>query len=349
LRRPAVAGFVTDEGHDLRKEAAMMLGSVAARIMIGLGLALAGVMPAASQDAARVQDVLIPPGESSATVEGSVTGPGTSQHRIVAQAGQEMRVRLASDAEGVYFDLLRPAGSPIHAGARLGREFAGALPEEGTYTVEVRLVPAAARRSESATYTLDVELVGQAPAVPEAAAEEKPAFWRVTGLEGVPALNIRSGPSTRDAVVAEVPEGTLLRDLGCRDVSGERWCEVESPDDPSVSGWVSGRYVTESATPEQADAMVEGTPYHATGAIDCALGGAPTVSCSFGVTRTGPGAATLVITLPDGVTRTLLFGEGSVRSSDGAAVASAREADNTRVTVGADETYLVPDAVVEGD
>ena len=98
-------------------------------------------------------------------------------------------------------------------------------------------------------------------------------------------------------------------------------------------------------------ALVPGTNYHAVGRIPCSLGGQPAVKdCEFGVTRGSPGVATIFITLPTGFVRVVSFDNGKV--SPDSAVTSfeySREDDNTRVKVnGADENYLIPDAVING-
>lgn len=74
-----------------------------------------------------------------------------------------------------------------------------------------------------------------------------PDYWEVTGLGANDTLNLREAPSPRAKRVANLPSGTMLKNLGCKIGHARRWCKVERPDDPSVRGWVNGRYLRESA------------------------------------------------------------------------------------------------------
>jgi hypothetical protein len=108
----------------------------------------------------------------------------------------------------------------------------------------------------------------------------------------------------------------------------------------------------------QGDALVEGTPYHATAQIRCEgyLGAAPGL-CDAGVVRgveTGP---YVEVSLSDGRKRTIFFNtDGSFLSfstaeADGTAalpIESRRDGDITIATLGA-EKYEIPDAFVIGD
>lgn len=77
-----------------------------------------------------------------------------------------------------------------------------------------------------------------------------PDFWEVRGLGARDALSLRSAPSTRAPLMMRLAQGTVLRNLGCRISGGDRWCQVERPDDPAVRGWVNGRYLRESGGPD---------------------------------------------------------------------------------------------------
>lgn len=96
------------------------------------------------------------------------------------------------------------------------------------------------------------------------------------------------------------------------------------------------------------DAKVKGTPYHATGNIPCAqAAGQPAGTCEFGVIREGAGAATVVVTKPDGGTRRITFKGGNATGADAPGFSATREADLTTVRIGG-ERYEIPDAVVFG-
>ena len=101
------------------------------------------------------------------------------------------------------------------------------------------------------------------------------------------------------------------------------------------------------------DALVAGTPYHATGAVPCSMGGGqPAGSCPFGVIRTGNGAGTVTVTKPDGRTRSIFFEDGRATGCDASGADrvefhASHEGDLSIVRIG-DERYEIPDAVIQG-
>ena len=108
----------------------------------------------------------------------------------------------------------------------------------------------------------------------------------------------------------------------------------------------------------QGDALVAGTPYHATAQVRCeGYEGAAPGLCDAGVVRgldTGP---YVEVSLPDGRKRTIFFNPDgsfltfSTAEADGTAAMtteSRREADTTIAILGT-ERYEIPDAFVRGD
>lgn len=94
--------------------------------------------------------------------------------------------------------------------------------------------------------------------------------------------------------------------------------------------------------------------FDATGQIPCAqVAGQPMGQCDFGVAREGGGGAAVVVTRPDGSTRTLFFADGAFLSADTSQAdgypeySATKEADLFHVKVGA-ERYEIPDAVIFG-
>ncbi|MFO1104511.1 MAG: SH3 domain-containing protein [Amaricoccus sp.] len=73
-----------------------------------------------------------------------------------------------------------------------------------------------------------------------------PDFWAVAGLAADGRLNLRAEPVTGE-VIAWLPEGTVLHNLGCRIAEGQRWCRVRERDGAHREGWASGRYLREHA------------------------------------------------------------------------------------------------------
>jgi len=103
--------------------------------------------------------------------------------------------------------------------------------------------------------------------------------------------------------------------------------------------------------PAAQDALVAGTPFHATARLACQPAGtAPGGDCVAGVRRYGhDGTATVAIQGANGLLRRLLFEQGRLTATDSAQPAtSQRTGDSTTVTIGSDERYAVPDALLNG-
>lgn len=304
-------------------------------------------------------------GATSATAKSTVKGNASHEYTVGAKAGQLMTVTLEAANKSTYFNVWAPGKKPgqdeaLFAGAISGDVFSDKLAETGDYMVQVYLYRNAARRGETADFTLTVAITDAAAAAAEAGGDFAdglmggPDFWEVRGLAAGRAVNLRTEPSRRAAVIEKLDQGTVLRNKGCRMDGADRWCRVELPENPQVSGWVNGQFLRESAVGENQgadDALVPGTNYHAVGRVPCTLDGQPDVKdCEFGVTRGAPGAATVFITVPNGFVRVISF-DGDKVSPDSAVTSFdyAREGDNTRVKVnGMDENYLIPDAVING-
>ena len=128
------------------------------------GLALLS-MPVFAEDA-RDERVQFAPGTSGATIKETITGYQTVNYQLNAKAGQSMIVVLNTDNPSNYFNVLAAAKAPgdgaIFTGAMQGGRYAGTLPEDGEYTVQVFLMRNAARRNEKANYTLEIEIKGAA-------------------------------------------------------------------------------------------------------------------------------------------------------------------------------------------
>lgn len=73
-----------------------------------------------------------------------------------------------------------------------------------------------------------------------------PDSWEVAGA-GPAGLSLRAEASQHADPVAHFPNGTVLKNLGCKIRHGTRWCKVERADAPSARGWVNGRYLREAA------------------------------------------------------------------------------------------------------
>ena len=306
----------------------------------------------------------ITPEGGSATVKGTIKGDTDGEYMIAVKAGETLTVSLNSDNNSTYFNVWAPGKVPgndeaLFAGAVTGDVFSQQLDEAGDYMVQVYLYRNAARRGETSHFTVSVKL-GVEAAVTEPQGDFAdglmggPDFWEVTGLAPGKSVNLRSDGSSSAAVVGRVVEGTILRNKGCKMEGANRWCQVEQRDDTSVKGWIAGKFLREAAVSEGApstDALVPGTNYHAVGRIPCTLDGQTEVKdCEFGVTRGQPGIATIFITVPNGFVRVISFDAGKAAPQSGVtSFEQQRQDDNTIVKVnGMDETYVIPDAVING-
>ncbi|MEQ8306926.1 MAG: SH3 domain-containing protein [Hoeflea sp.] len=110
-----------------------------------------------------------------------------------------------------------------------------------TYSVTPRLRSAVAGVALALTAGLTL-LPGSA------SAQMGPDYWQVTGVASNDTLNVRSGPSTSNPVVARAPNGAVFRNLGCRGSGNARWCHLETPNG-QISGWAAGRFLRESGAP----------------------------------------------------------------------------------------------------
>jgi hypothetical protein len=97
------------------------------------------------------------------------------------------------------------------------------------------------------------------------------------------------------------------------------------------------------------DAKVKGTPYHATGPLQCWMGNAPAGSshCEFGVIRGKPGNAEVHIKPAGGLERVLTF-VGSKVTSGSDKVKASKAGDMWTIEVNDYEHYQIPEAVISG-
>lgn len=214
-------------------------------------LALGALSPFAhAQNAPKVHRVSFKDGR--AVIRGAVKGYDTHDYVFPAGAGESIKVGLTS--RKAFFNL-NPPGSEeaIFNGSVAGSTFTGEAAVSGDYTARVYLMRNEARRGAATPYTLTIELGRKS-----ASAEKGPDFadgltggpdyWQVTGVAAGDALKIRATPSPKGRRVTEAANGATLKNLGCRNTGGQRWCRVE--DARKQAGWVNGRYLREGAEPE---------------------------------------------------------------------------------------------------
>ena len=342
------------------KGIAMKLIIAALAVVFGLWSAAPGL----TQDApARTEELRFAPGTTGTSVSGSITGRDYIAYTLAAEAGQRISIALTSASPSLYFNLYEPGRGPgkeaLVIGEMLDRPnlFDGTLPSSGVYTITVFLYRNAAREGKTAAFTLEVAVTGDSGALAPGKAGDDPAggpaFWAVA-TTGTGTLRLRAQPSTGAPELALLAQGQVLRNLGgCRSAEGRDWCRVATLE-PALEGWAAAAFLAEAAAPASADALVPGTPFHATGEVPCTpAAGAANTRCAFGVIRQGGGSGSVQLTLPDGSTRVLQFRDGTPVAVDADAgaqapmLSAAREGDSSIVTLG-DQRFVIPDAVIFG-
>lgn len=90
--------------------------------------------------------------------------------------------------------------------------------------------------------------------------QRKPVFKDYVTVHGVPrndVLNVRSGPSAQSRIVGALANGDRVRNLGCRNAGGSRWCRIQMLDDMKSEGWVNDRYLKESGAPSDSGGNID--------------------------------------------------------------------------------------------
>lgn len=195
--------------------------------------------------------------------------------------------------------------------------------------------------------------------VPAAPEDGGPRLWEVTGVSS--ALKLRQQPSVAAPTIASYAPGTVLTNLGCQRAEYRVWCDVQQLGG-GPRGYVAAEFLRPAVSPDGAVAMGPDDSalragqgdYDATGQIPCAqYRGQPMAQCAFGVARAGGGFATVVVTKPDGMKRTIFFANGTFLGADTSQAdgypeySARREADLNVIRVG-DERYEIPDALIFG-
>ena len=314
--------------------------------------------PVLADDSVSVVPVHFAPGKTGTVLKGVIKGRQSISYTLGAEAGQTITLRLISPQAATSFNLYAPGKKPGDEALVIGElndnQFHGALPQSGTYTLNVFLNRAAARRGQSSRFTLDVAIV--APFDPASVVKNDfadglqggPDFWRVAS-QRQKSIRLYREPSQQSGVVASLAQQEIVRNHGCRMVQGVRWCQVERVTKPQSVGWVEGAFLRESAAPQ--DSLVAGTKFHATGEIPCAWNkGQPTVPCRFGVVRHGLGRADVTVFFPDGQTRIIRFDNNMPAGSDapdGARLSFSKQQDLFLISINA-ARFEIPEAVING-
>jgi hypothetical protein len=353
-----------------------------ATAIVGMALLSAITQIAEARDI-RTEHVRFPPGSSGTTIKDRIVGYQSVSYIVGAEAGQTMTIVLKPSNGATYFNVYPPGKGPgddALANSSMTPDlnrFKGQLSVSGNYTISVYMMRSAARRKERSNYTLDIAILAQSgnvvsPVVTNDYADGLqggPDFWKVKGIGAGDQLDLRDTPSASGRILTRLSDGAVLRNKGCRMAEGQRWCAVELADNPAVSGWVSGMYLSESAYAgaerqdtmvrgsefhASQDALVPGTKFHATGEIPCARGaGQPFTNCNFGVVRKGDRSGYIRIFWPDGGNRVIYFENGAPKDYDkseadrGERMSVSRNSDLFTISIG-DQRFEVFEAVITG-
>ena len=185
-----------------------------------------------------------------------------------------------------------------------------------------------------------------------AAQAADPTYFQVHGVKAGEALTAHAAASDKSDVVGELPEGTLVRDLGCQDHEGAKWCNVEAADETQVRGWVEHRYLQASAAPSTEAQLGDASDEVETGEAPCKIKADPSAtSCFYAVTRYSGGSSTVVMTYAGGQKRLLEYQNKKFHPQAGnETVATEVKGDHFVVSVnhGA-EVFEIPKLAVLGD
>lgn len=346
-------------------------------------LLLACLLPwcaAAQAQAVRTERVSLAEGSDAVLLRGTIQGQQAVAYVVVVESGRRIAAELTSEHRQLFMNVRAPgATATTQAGPTAGNLYAAEATASGELRLTIFLLGEAARRGDSADYALSVELAGvarpAAPAPPQTSAPPAathapppaatqapppaaaapvetavPALWTVTGLPRGQRLNVRSGPSLGDRVVARIPVGERLRAAGdCRMVSEERWCPVERAEGPA--GWVASRFLgaVPGSSPVVAAPEASARRFDATGVLPCAMvRGQTSRECRFGVTRPGHGAAVLEVLGSNGITRRIVFERGAPLRCDGRGEVTFERFGDLFLLRCGEERFEVPEAVVNG-
>jgi ribosomal protein S11 len=102
------------------------------------------------------QRINFAPGGTSATVVGQVDGTSLDTYLLNARANQYMQVSVTSASGNVYLTVVSPFGSPLARAQAGAQSYAGTLPENGDYTLQV----SAPSGTPLTSYSLTVSVTG---------------------------------------------------------------------------------------------------------------------------------------------------------------------------------------------
>ena len=119
---------------------------------------------AADAGAVRVEPIAFTTSADSVQRKQSIKGDQTAEYRFNARAGQLLTVDFKPSNTSAYFNITaKGVDYALFNGSIMGDHFAGAVPADGEYTVQVYLMRNAVRRQAVASYSLSLWLSENAP------------------------------------------------------------------------------------------------------------------------------------------------------------------------------------------
>ncbi|RWF21213.1 SH3 domain-containing protein [Mesorhizobium sp.] len=104
----------------------------------------------------------------------------------------------------------------------------------------------------------------------------------IGGLAPDDLLNIRATASSGGKIEARLPNGSAVKNYGCKTVNNYPWCKVEDTQDAHITGWAPARYLSpnnpasppeDAAAPPAASAAPQSRPDEPQPDIAARLGG----------------------------------------------------------------------------
>lgn len=166
-------------------------------------------------------------------------------------------------------------------------------------------------------------------------------------------FNVLAPGSTDEAIYIGSTEGTN-KFSGTVSTSGEYVIRVylmrSSARSNTKANFTLNVGLTGGSSNSGGDALVSGTPYHATGKVRSSFGNEPkgSVMSDFGVIRKSASNAEVHVTYPKALKRVLFFDNGEWTCPGSQGVKVSRQSGIWEVTVNDYEHYLIPDEIITG-
>jgi hypothetical protein len=125
---------IGDEGSELREQAEMLYRPVLDSFRF---LTPGAPSPPPATNTDDLQPIQFTPGSSSATVEGTVTALAPKRYVLPGQGGQTLTVVLKTISMQTYITVLTPKGENMAGADGPIHQWAGRLPVDGSYVIEV--------------------------------------------------------------------------------------------------------------------------------------------------------------------------------------------------------------------